>query len=34
VNTDDATLVVHRDKVEDVKALVDFLKLNGGKELI
>ncbi len=34
VNTDDATLVVPRDKVEDVKALVDFLKLNGGKELI
>ena len=29
VNTDDATLVVPRDKVEDVKAMVDFLKKSG-----
>ena len=29
VNTEDATLVVPRDKVEDVKELVDFLKNSG-----
>jgi|TARA_B100000029_G_scaffold492063_1_gene552915 mannose-1-phosphate guanylyltransferase len=33
VNTDDATLVVPRDKVEDVKALVDFLKTSGQSNL-
>jgi len=33
VNTEDATLVVPRDKVEDVKELVDFLKNNGNQEL-
>ena len=34
VNTDDATLVVSREKVEEVKSLVEFLKVNGQKELI
>lgn len=34
VNTEDATLVVPRDKVEDVKALVSFLKKNGHHDLI
>ena len=34
VNTEDATLVVPRDKVEDVKELVDFLKNSGNQELI
>jgi mannose-1-phosphate guanylyltransferase len=33
VNTEDATLVVPRDKVEDVKELVDFLKNSGKQEL-
>ena len=33
VNTEDATLVVPRDKVEDVKELVDFLKNSGNQEL-
>ena len=33
VNTEDATLVVPRDKVEDVKELVGFLKDNGNREL-
>ena len=34
VNTDDATLVVPREKVEEVKNLVEFLKTNGQEELI
>jgi hypothetical protein len=34
VNTDDATLVVPRDKVEDVKDLVAFLKKDGQSNLI
>ena len=34
VNTDDATLVVSREKVEEVKSLVEFLKVNGQEELI
>ena len=34
VNTDDATLVVPRDKVEDVKDLVAFLKKDGQNNLI
>ena len=34
VNTDDATLVVPRDKVEDVKDLVAFLKKDGQTNLI
>ena len=34
VNTDNATLVVPRDKVEEVKHLVEFLKANGQEELI
>ena len=34
VNTDDATLVVPREKVEEVKNLVEFLKVNGQEELI
>ena len=34
VNTDDATLIVPRDKVEDVKDLVTFLKENGQSNLI
>ena len=33
VNTEDATLVVPRDKVEDVKELVNFLKNSGNQEL-
>ena len=33
VNTDDATLVIHKDKVEDVKDLVEFLKSNDQKKL-
>ena len=33
VNTDDATLVMHKDKVEEVKDLVEFLKANGQKQL-
>jgi mannose-1-phosphate guanylyltransferase len=33
VNTEDATLVVPRDKVEDVKELVYFLKNSGNQEL-
>ena len=34
VNTDDATLVVPKDKVEDVKQLVELLKSKGRNELI
>ena len=34
VNTDDATLIVPRDKVEDVKDLVAFLKKDGQNNLI
>ena len=34
VNTDDATLIVHKDNVEDVKFLVKDLKENGQKNLI
>ena len=34
VNTDDATLIVPRDKVEDVKDLVAFLKKDGQSNLI
>ena len=34
VNTDDATLIVPRDKVEDVKDLVSFLKKDGQSNLI
>jgi mannose-1-phosphate guanylyltransferase len=34
INTDDATLVVPRDQVEDVKALVEFLKKNKKDHLI
>ena len=34
INTEDATLVVPRDKVEDVKSLVDFLKESGLGNLI
>ena len=34
VNTDDATLVVPKDKVEDVKELVELLKSKGRNELI
>ena len=34
VNTDDATLIVPRDKVEDVKDLVSFLKKDGQNNLI
>jgi len=34
VNTDDATLVVPKDKVEDVKHLVELLKSKGRNELI
>ncbi|MFL2983645.1 MAG: mannose-1-phosphate guanylyltransferase [Candidatus Neomarinimicrobiota bacterium] len=33
INTEDATLVVPKDKVEDVKQLVKSLKLNGQNEL-
>jgi mannose-1-phosphate guanylyltransferase len=33
VNTEDATLVVPRDKVEEIKELVDFLKNSGNQEL-
>ena len=33
VNTDDATLVMHKDKVEEVKDLVEYLKANGQKQL-
>lgn len=33
VNTNDATLVVSKDKVEDVKAMVEFLKANGQQDL-
>lgn len=34
INTDDATLVVQKDKVEDVKELVDWLKHNERSELL
>tara|TARA_B100000676_G_scaffold287589_1_gene318286 strand:- start:191 stop:1249 length:1059 start_codon:yes stop_codon:yes gene_type:complete len=34
VNTDDATLVIPRERVEEVKNLVEFLKANGQEELI
>ncbi len=34
VNTNDATLVVSKEKVEDVKLLVEYLKLNGKSDLI
>ena len=34
INTEDATLVVHREKVEMVKEMVDFLKKKGRKDLI
>ena len=34
VNTDDATLVIPRERVEEVKNLVEFLKVNGQEELI
>jgi hypothetical protein len=33
VNTNDAILVVSKDKVEDVKAMVEFLKTNGQQDL-
>ena len=33
VNTEDATLVMHKDKAEEVKDLVEFLKANGQKQL-
>ncbi len=28
INTDDATLVCHRDYAQDVKLIVDYLKMN------
>ena len=34
INTDDATLVVPKNKVEDVKQLVELLKANGQDDLI
>ena len=34
INTDDATLVIPREKVEDVKDLVESLKANGQEKLI
>ena len=34
VNTEDATLVIPKNKVEDIKKLVEQLKLNGQNELI
>ena len=34
INTDDATLVIPREKVEDVKDLVESLKTNGQEKLI
>ena len=34
VNTEDATLVVPKDRVEDIKKLVEQLKLNNQNELI
>jgi mannose-1-phosphate guanylyltransferase len=34
INTDDATLVCHRDYAQDVKLVVDFLKMNKKKELL
>ena len=34
INTEDATLVVPREKVEMVKEMVDFLKKQGRKDLI
>jgi hypothetical protein len=34
VNTQDATLVVPREKVDMVKEMVDFLKKQGKKDLI
>lgn len=34
VNTEDATLVIPKDKVEDIKKLVEQLKLNNQNELI
>ena len=33
INTQDATLVVPKDQVEEVKGLVTFLKENGQGEL-
>jgi hypothetical protein len=33
VNTEDATLVVPNDKVEEVKQLVELLKANGRNDL-
>jgi mannose-1-phosphate guanylyltransferase len=34
INTDDATLVCHRDYAQDVKLVVDFLKMNEKNELL
>ena len=34
VNTEDVTLVVHRDKVEMVKDMVEILKKGGEKNLL
>ena len=34
INTDDATLVCHRDYAQDVKLIVDYLKMNKKDELL
>ena len=34
INTDDATLVCHRDYAQDVKLVVDYLKMNKKEELL
>ena len=34
VNTNDATLVIPKDRVEDVKDLVDYIKKQNRKELL
>jgi len=34
INTDDATLVCHRDYAQDVKLIVDYLKMNKKNELL
>ena len=34
IDTDDALLVCHRDKVQDVKKVVDYLNQKGSTDLV